>query len=59
MKPSTKDKIEGTIHEVAGKVKETIGRIANDPDIEVEGKTEKFGGKVQQKVGQVEQVFEK
>jgi uncharacterized protein YjbJ (UPF0337 family) len=59
MKPSTKDKIEGTLHEVKGKVKETVGRTVNNPNLENEGQAENLGGKVQKKVGQVEQVFEK
>ena len=59
MKPSTKDKVEGAIHEVKGKVKETAGRVINNPDLEAEGKAEALGGKVQKKVGQVEQVLEK
>ncbi len=59
MKPSTQDKIEGAIHAVKGKVKETVGQVTNNPDLEIEGKAEKLSGKVQTKVGQVEQVFEK
>jgi uncharacterized protein YjbJ (UPF0337 family) len=59
MNPSTQDQIEGAIHEVKGKVKETAGHVLNQPDLEVEGKNENFGGKVQKKVGQIEQVFEK
>jgi uncharacterized protein YjbJ (UPF0337 family) len=59
MKPSTKDQIEGAVHEVKGKVKEKVGQIINNPDLEAEGKAENIGGKVQKKVGQVEQVLEK
>jgi uncharacterized protein YjbJ (UPF0337 family) len=59
MKPSTKDQIEGTLHEVKGKVKETVGQVINNPDLEAEGKTENLSGKVQKKVGQVEQILEK
>jgi uncharacterized protein YjbJ (UPF0337 family) len=59
MKPSTKDQIEGTIHQVKGKVKETFGQITNNPGLEAEGTAENLGGKVQKKVGQVEEVFEK
>jgi uncharacterized protein YjbJ (UPF0337 family) len=58
MSPSTKDQIEGAVHEVKGKVKETVGQAINNPNLEVEGKAENLGGKVQKKVGQVEQVFE-
>jgi uncharacterized protein YjbJ (UPF0337 family) len=57
--PSTNDRLEGAFHEAKGKVKETAGRVLNQPDLEVEGKTENLGGKVQKKVGQIEQVFEK
>ena len=59
MKQSTKDQIEGAIHEVKGKVKGTAGQVLNKPDLEAEGKIENCGGKVQKKVGQIEQVFEK
>jgi uncharacterized protein YjbJ (UPF0337 family) len=59
MKPSTKDKAKGTFHEVRGKVKETVGRATNDPDLEAEGQVEKVGGKVQKKIGQVEKVLGK
>jgi len=59
MKPSTNDQIEGKIHEVKGKVKETIGQATNNPDLEAEGKAEHFSGKVQKKVGQVEKILEK
>ena len=32
MKPSTIDKTQGKLHEVKGKIKETVGKITNDPD---------------------------
>jgi uncharacterized protein YjbJ (UPF0337 family) len=57
MKASTKDKVEGEIHEVKGKVKEKVGRATNNPDLEGEGQVEKVGGKVQKKIGQVEKVL--
>jgi len=57
MKPSTKDKAEGTFHEVKGKIKETVGRATNNPDLEAEGQVEKIGGKVQKKIGQVKKVL--
>ena len=59
MDTSTKDKIEGAIHEVKGKVKESVGHVTNNPDLEAEGKAENLGGKVQTKVGQIERVLEK
>jgi len=54
MKPSTEDKAEGKLHEVKGKVKETVGKATNDPDLEVAGNTEKNAGKVQKWIGRAE-----
>jgi uncharacterized protein YjbJ (UPF0337 family) len=31
MKPSTRDKTEGKLHEVKGKIKEEVGKATNDP----------------------------
>lgn len=59
MKPSTKDQIEGQLHELKGKVKEKAGQITTNPDLEAEGLAEKLVGKIQKKVGQIEKVFEK
>jgi len=59
MADSTRDKVEGTFHDVKGTIKEKVGRAANDPDLEDEGTAEKIGGKIQKKVGDVEKVFEK
>jgi uncharacterized protein YjbJ (UPF0337 family) len=59
MKDSTKDKIEGTVHEVKGNVKEKVGHATNNPNLEDRGTTEKVAGKIQKKVGDVEKVVEK
>jgi uncharacterized protein YjbJ (UPF0337 family) len=59
MKDSTKDKIEGTVHDIKGAVKEKYGHATNNPDLEDEGTIEKIGGKVQKKVGDIEKVIEK
>jgi uncharacterized protein YjbJ (UPF0337 family) len=54
MKPSTEDKTEGKIHEVKGKIKEQVGRVTNNPDLEVSGNVEKNAGKVQNVIGHAE-----
>lgn len=59
MNESLKDKLEGASHELKGAVKETIGKMIGNPDLQEEGTAEKLGGKVQKKVGDVEKVFEK
>jgi uncharacterized protein YjbJ (UPF0337 family) len=59
MKDSTKDKVEGAVHDAKGTVKEKIGRVTNNPNLEAEGQDEKVGGKIQKKVGDIKKVFEK
>jgi uncharacterized protein YjbJ (UPF0337 family) len=59
MKSSTENQIAGKVHEVKGKIKEKVGRLTNDPDLEGEGIGEKIAGKVQKKIGQLEKVVEK
>ena len=59
MKPSTKDRTEGKLHEVKGKVKEVAGQVTNNPDLTAEGQAEQVAGTVQKKVGQIEKVLEK
>jgi len=59
MKPSTKDQIKGTFHELKGKAKQKAGQIADDPNLEAKGKSENIAGKIQKKIGQVEKVLEK
>jgi len=57
MKPSTEDKTTGTLHEVKGTVKQTIGKITNDPNLEADGSAEKNSGKVQNIVGKAEELL--
>jgi len=59
MDNSTKDKVDGNFHELKGKVKEKVGQVTNDPNLESKGRSEKLAGKVQKKTGDVEKVFEK
>ncbi|MBP1750913.1 MAG: hypothetical protein H6Q52_3452 [Deltaproteobacteria bacterium] len=59
MKSSTKDRAEGTFHEVKGKVKQIVGELSDNPDLEAEGAGEKVAGKVQKKIGQVKKVLGK
>jgi uncharacterized protein YjbJ (UPF0337 family) len=54
MKPSTDDKTTGKLHEVKGKIKEKVGELTKNPDVEADGRAEKNAGKVQNWVGKVE-----
>jgi len=59
MKSSTKDSVEGTLHQVKGKAKEVLGVVTSDVQMEAEGKGENLGGKVQSKVGEIKKVLGK
>lgn len=59
MKPSTQDRIKGTINELKGKGKEKAGQVTNNPNLEAEGQVQRLAGKIQRKVGQIERVLEK
>jgi uncharacterized protein YjbJ (UPF0337 family) len=53
MKSSTRDVVEGKMHQVKGKLKEAAGKVVNDRDLEIEGTAENLGGKIQENIGNV------
>jgi len=59
IKNSTKNQADGKLHAVKGQIKETAGKLIDNPDMEAEGAGEKIAGKVQEKIGQVEKVVGK
>lgn len=59
MAQSTKDRLEGSAHEMKGAIKEKAGKVTNNPDLKAEGSGEKRAGKVQRKIGEIEKVLEK
>ena len=59
MKPSTENEITGKVHEVKGTIKEKVGQLTNDPDLEGECIVENITGKVQKNIGRMEKVIEK
>ena len=59
MKSSMRDKTEGKFHKMKGTIKQTAGKISDNPKLEAEGTVEKISGKVQEKLGQVKKVFGK
>jgi uncharacterized protein YjbJ (UPF0337 family) len=46
-----RDELEGKLDQAKGTVKETVGRITNDRDLEAEGSADRTGGKVQEGFG--------
>jgi uncharacterized protein YjbJ (UPF0337 family) len=59
MKTSTKDKIEGSFHEVKGTIMEEVGKVTNDRNLKAGGKAEKKAGKVQQRIGHAKEAVAK
>ena len=47
------DRIKGSVEQATGAMKETVGKVAGDAKLEVEGRNEKAAGKVQNAVGGV------
>ncbi len=56
MKSSTKDKADGKMHQVKGKIKETGGKAVGNEDLEGGGKGENSEGKAQEKTGDFKKV---
>ena len=46
-----KNRVEGSIEQAKGKVKEVAGKVAGDSKLEAEGKGQQIAGKVQNAVG--------
>lgn len=59
MKSSTKDNTEGKMHQVKGRIKQAVGILFGNSELEDEGKDEKTDGKIQEKVGQIKKVMDK
>jgi uncharacterized protein YjbJ (UPF0337 family) len=59
MANSTRQKIEGDLHDAKGTAKEAEGKLTHDPDLEAEGRIEKVAGIVQEKLGKLEKLIDK
>jgi uncharacterized protein YjbJ (UPF0337 family) len=56
-KMSTEDKFDGKADEVKGEVKETVGHVTDDKDLEAEGKGDKVKGNLKQAAEKVKDAF--
>jgi uncharacterized protein YjbJ (UPF0337 family) len=45
-----KDRIQGSVEQAKGKVKEVAGKVTGDAKLEAEGNTQKTAGKIQNAV---------
>ncbi len=57
MQSSTKDKIKGLTDKVKGKVKEGLGGLSGNRDLEEEGKNDQLKGEARKKVGAIKKLF--
>jgi uncharacterized protein YjbJ (UPF0337 family) len=48
-----KDRVEGALNQAKGAVKEGVGKVTGDTQLQAEGKADKAAGKVQNTVGGV------
>ncbi len=46
-----KDRVEGSVEQAKGKLKEVAGKVTGDSKLEAEGKGQQIAGKVQNTVG--------
>lgn len=46
-----KDRVEGSLAQAKGKIKEVAGKVTGDAKLEGEGKADKVAGKIQNAVG--------
>jgi uncharacterized protein YjbJ (UPF0337 family) len=49
---STKDKVTGAANQVGGKIKEGVGKVIGNEQMQAEGKIQQVKGQAQQKVGE-------
>ena len=54
-----KNQVEGRAKEAKGKVKETVGKVTGNKEMEYKGKAEKSAGKVEAKYGDLKRDIKK
>jgi len=54
---ATGDKIDGKTDELKGEVKEGVGRVTDNPELETEGHADQAKGNVKQAAEKVKDVF--
>ena len=53
MRSSTQDQMEGTFHQMKGRIKEIAGELTDNPKLKAAGAYEKMSGMIQERIGQV------
>ncbi len=58
VKSGSRDEVEGSVKNLAGKLKEGTGKALGNHDMEARGQAERVEGSVQKKVGEIKKVFD-
>jgi uncharacterized protein YjbJ (UPF0337 family) len=59
MKRSTENEVNGKLFQIKGAMRQKMGRLMDNPKMEIEGAAEKLAGKLQSRLGQVQKLAEK
>jgi uncharacterized protein YjbJ (UPF0337 family) len=59
MAESTRDRIEGKLHQVTGDAKEKAGELLDNAEMASEGRDESLSRSIQKKIGEIKRVFGK
>lgn len=54
-----KDRVEGSMKNIKGSIKEGVGKAVGDSKMETEGKMDKAEGKIQNTIGGIKDSFRK
>lgn len=57
MASGMKNRVQGSLREAKGKVKEVAGKITDNPKLEAKGIIEKLAGKAERKLGEIKKVL--
>jgi uncharacterized protein YjbJ (UPF0337 family) len=56
---STTDKIKGMANQAAGTIKQGVGEVVGNPNLEIEGAAQKLKGQAQETVGAAKEAVKK
>ena len=57
MKSGARDKIEGAVKDLAGKIEAAAGQAIGNNRLIIQGRVDQIEGKVRKKIGEIKQVF--
>ena len=59
MKSSTKDNVEGKMHQMTGKIMAVVGKVFKNRSMKAEGKSENLASHEQEKMNEIKKVVDK